>query len=261
MSKISETTTAERSLELRRIADGGEIAFLIIPFSATEHMEEVTSLITQTLAEYDICCLRSDQRRMSDDLWENIRIYMHAADYGVAVFERVDTSDYNPNVSIEVGYMMALGTPLCLLKEKRLPRLPSDIAGKLYHEFDMLSRTTSIPTAVNQWASSLGIVRKGLVQQLSLPQFVVLPPGVGPKSLKRLLRPLLESDVLPEAELREASRLGSHSFARHIGYLRVNRLIVQAEEGQRPVGLTDSGKGYAEALFSGKAVSHVSDKT
>ena len=128
MTKISDTTAAERSLELRRLADGREIAFLIIPFSATEHMEEVTALITQVLAEYDICCLRSDHRRMSDDLWENIRIYMHAADYGVAVFERVDTSDYNPNVSIEVGYMMALGTPLCLLKEKRLPRLPTDIA-------------------------------------------------------------------------------------------------------------------------------------
>jgi len=261
MTKISETSATERSLELRRLADGGEIAFLIIPFSATEHMEEVTSLITQTLAEYDICCMRSDQRRMSDDLWENIRIYMHAADYGLAVFERVDTTDYNPNVSIEVGYMMALGTPLCLLKEKRLPRLPSDIAGKLYHEFDMLSRTDSVPSAVKEWASSLGIVRKELLQKQSQPQFVILPPGVGPKSLKRLLRPLLESDILLEAELREVSRLGSHSFSRHIGYLRVNRLIVQAEEGQRPVSLTDSGKKYADTLFSGKAVSHASDKT
>ena len=261
MTKISETSVAERSLELRRLADGRDIAFLIIPFSATDHMEEVTSLITQTLVEYDICCLRSDQRRISDDLWENIRIYMHAADYGVAVFERVDTSDYNPNVSIEVGYMMALGTPLCLLKEKRLPRLPSDIAGKLYQEFDMLSRTSSVPSAVNQWASSLGIVRKNLLQKQSKPQFVILPPGVGPKSLKRLLRPLLESDIIPEAELREVSRLGSHSFARHIGYLRINRLIVQAEEGQRPVSLTDSGKVYAAALFSGKAVADVSSNT
>ena len=68
MTKISETSVAERSLELRRHADGRDIAFLIIPFSATDHMEEVTSLITQTLVEYDICCLRSDQRRMSDDL-------------------------------------------------------------------------------------------------------------------------------------------------------------------------------------------------
>ena len=257
---MSDSTTAERSLELRRLADGREIAFLIIPFSATEHMEEVTSLITQTLADYDICCLRSDQRSMSDDLWQNTRIYMHAADYGVAVFERVDTSDYNPNVSIEVGYMMALGTPLCLLKEKRLPRLPSDIAGKLYHEFDMLSRTRSVPAAVKQWASSLDIIEKAVTQQQSWPQFVVLPPGVGPKSLKQLLRPLLDSDVLPEAELREASRLGSHSFARHMGYLRANRLIVQAEEGRRPVSVTESGKRYSQALFSGQAISHVSGK-
>ena len=141
------------------------------------------------------------------------------------------------------------------------PALALDIAGKLYHEFDMLSRTTSVPGAIKQWASSLGITAKGAPVQQTQPHFVVLPPGVGPKSLKRLLRPLLDADVVPEVELREVSRLGSHSFARHMGYLRANRLVVQAEEGRKPVSLTDSGKACAQALFSRQTVPHPSGET
>src|SRR3972149_7691887 len=144
----------EGVLKLRAEAGGRDVAFLMMPFSIPGPIEDLAKAVRSTLAGFEIACLRADDKAYSGDIWDNITIYMHAADYGVAGFGQIDTRNYNPNISIEVGYLMALGTPLCLLKERRLPQLPSDIAGKLYFEFDIFDPQTSIHSAIGRWASS-----------------------------------------------------------------------------------------------------------
>jgi hypothetical protein len=240
-------------LRLRADASGRDVALLIMPFPTGGPIEDLAELVRDALGEFDVVCMRADDKAYSDSLWDNIRIYMHAADYGIAIYEQVDTSNYNPNVSIEVGYMMALGTPLCLLKEKRLPRLPTDIAGKLYFEFDIFAAASSIRAAIARWASSVDL---SPVAERSLPpaspEFVVLPPGVGPRSLRRMLRPLMQADSLGEEDLRSESRLGAHSFSRHLGYLRASGLVVQAELAGRPARLTERGRAFYDGLTGGR---------
>lgn len=68
---------------------------------------------------------------------------MAACDLGVAVFEQLVEPDFNPNVSLEVGYMLAQKKKLLLLKERSLPRLSSDLVGHLYKEFDAGERYKS----------------------------------------------------------------------------------------------------------------------
>lgn len=245
----------EGVLSLRADAGGKPMAFLMMPLSSRDPIENLAKTVHAALAEFDVVCVRADDKAYSEDLWENIRIYMHAADFGVAIYERVETDDYNPNVSIEVGYMMALDTRVCLLKERRLPRLPSDIAGKLYYEFDIFEPQTSIRRAIAKWASSVGLSSRS--DRAAAPhdaQFIILPPGVGPKSLRRILKPLTESDWSRADELRVKSGLGGHSFSRHLGYLRAAQLIVEAELPGRPIKLTEVGKAYYAALVGGNVL-------
>lgn len=43
---------------------------------------------------------------------------MHGCEFGVAVFDRITEDDFNPNVTLEVGYMLGMGRNVLLLKDK-----------------------------------------------------------------------------------------------------------------------------------------------
>jgi len=40
---------------------------------------------------------------------------MHGSAFGIAIFERLTSDIFNPNVSLEVGYMMAMHKPILYL--------------------------------------------------------------------------------------------------------------------------------------------------
>ena len=77
--------------------------------------------------------------------------YIYGCGFGVAVFERIEAEEFNPNVSLEVGYMLALKKPVCLLKDKTLKTLHTDLVGKLYKEFDPQNPGKTIPDRISQW--------------------------------------------------------------------------------------------------------------
>ncbi|MCX5713215.1 MAG: hypothetical protein NT033_00025 [Candidatus Omnitrophica bacterium] len=90
--------------------------------------------------------LRADDKCYHDDLFPNILTYLWGCSIGIAVFERLEADEFNPNVSLEVGYMRALGKPICLLKDKTLRTLQTDLIGKLYTPFDPQNPEGSILT-------------------------------------------------------------------------------------------------------------------
>ena len=47
--------------------------------------------------------------------------------------------------------MFALNKPVCLLKEKTMKNLPTDIIGKLYKTFDLNDLEKSIENSINKW--------------------------------------------------------------------------------------------------------------
>ena len=110
--------------------------FIIMKFSETNLHKRILKAIKTCLDEHSIKGLRADDKDYSDELFRNIKIYMHGCEFGIAVFERLEKEDFNPNISFEIGYMNALGKPVCLLKDKTLKALHTDIVGKLYKEFD-----------------------------------------------------------------------------------------------------------------------------
>ena len=72
----------------------------------------------KTLAKHNITALRADDKQYMDDLFPNVRVYLHGSDFGIAIFDRIIQDDFNPNVSLEVGYMLGMGKNILLLKIK-----------------------------------------------------------------------------------------------------------------------------------------------
>jgi hypothetical protein len=126
-------------------------AFIMMQFAQTETHNKIVATIKKALAPIGITALRADDYQYHDDIFPNVKNYMHGCAFGIAVFERIENEVFNPNVSLEVGYMLALGKPICYLKDKSLKNLPTDLISKLYREFDTHAVETTLPTPLLKW--------------------------------------------------------------------------------------------------------------
>jgi protein-tyrosine-phosphatase len=113
------------------------------------------------LEGYSLSLIRADLKQFKPTLWDNVKCCMDASNYGIAVFEQIDERDINPNISLELGYMLSQGKKCLLLKEKRVPTLPSDLVGHLYRNFDSYDIEKTIKHEVENWLKSdLGYRKK-----------------------------------------------------------------------------------------------------
>jgi len=130
-------------------------AFLMMRFEKSEICETITDKIKDICRSYNIEAIRADDKRYSEDLFTNIQTYMHGCGFGIAVFE----TEFNPNVSLEVGYMIALRKNVCLMKDETLQLLPSDLIGRLYEPFNTL-QLEQIQVLLEKWFIEKEIVHK-----------------------------------------------------------------------------------------------------
>lgn len=152
----------KESLERFRVdhPDPLKVAFLMMRFGKTKAHENIVSGIRRALDPLGIAVVRADDKQYHDDLFPNVLTYVYGSGIGIAVFERIETEEFNPNVALEVGYMFALRKPVCLLKERTLKTLHADLVGKLYRVFDSLDPINTIPLELSQWLRDKGL-RKG----------------------------------------------------------------------------------------------------
>jgi hypothetical protein len=139
--------------------DPSRVAFIMMQFGKTRMHMEITQAIRDTLASYGIAGLRADDKEYHEDLFPNVQTYIHGCNFGVAVFERLQGDEFNPNVALEVGYMRALRKPLCLLRDSTVKTLPTDLVGKLYKTFDTQNAATSIPQVLTKWMEDHDMVK------------------------------------------------------------------------------------------------------
>ena len=134
--------------------------FVMMRYVDTSQFVAIEDSIRRALRSFGLIGRLAKDRAISDDLWENTRLYMMNAGYGIAVFEEIDRRDFNPNISLELGYMYALGRRCLLLKDKRMARLPTDTCGKIYKDFDTFDVGGSISAQVEAWCEvDLGLTR------------------------------------------------------------------------------------------------------
>jgi hypothetical protein len=133
--------------------------FLMMRFRSEPQYAEVHKAIVDGLAAYGLNVIRADDKDYTGDLWDNVCVCMIGCRFGIAVFEEIDVREFNPNVALELGFMFAHGKRCLLLKDRRMPRMPTDVIGKLYKEFDTYSISASIQLALDNWARDLGVAR------------------------------------------------------------------------------------------------------
>jgi hypothetical protein len=134
--------------------------FLVMPFSETKSHRQIADVLRRTMRANGFNLVRADDHAYSEDLLTNVQAYLHGCRFGIAVFERILSNDFNPNVSLEVGYLLALRKPICLLKERTLPRLPSDLVGRLYVEFDNQDIDGTLPPIIERWLRTRHLLRR-----------------------------------------------------------------------------------------------------
>ena len=138
--------------------DPRKVAFLMMKYGKTKAHENIVEGIRQALAPQGIVALRADEKDYHADLYPNILTYLHGCGFGIAVFERIEQEEFNPNVSLEVGYMIALEKRVCLLKDRTLPKLHTDLVSKLYKEFDPQDPIASIPPVLTKWMKDWHVI-------------------------------------------------------------------------------------------------------
>lgn len=138
--------------------DPSKIAFIVMQFGKTRIHEEIMESVKTELNKYGIVGLRADDYRYHDDLLYNVLTYVYGCGFGVAIFERIEKEEFNSNVAFEVGYLMALSKPVCLLKDQTIKVLQTDLIGKLYEPFDPQNAIESISVGLRKWLEHKGII-------------------------------------------------------------------------------------------------------
>ena len=128
-------------------------AFILMKFGSSAAHSDILSIIQDSLKPHKIIALRADMKEYHADLFSNVQTYIHGCTFGIAVFERIEADEFNPNVSLEVGYMMALKKPICFLKDKSLKSLHTDLVARLYRAFDTHDPRKDIPQHLTAWLS------------------------------------------------------------------------------------------------------------
>lgn len=126
---------------------------------SAEHLA-ISSAIVSTLEDYGLVAARADRDIKDDELWSNVHQCMDSAHYGVAVFDTIGGEALSPNVSLELGYMLAQRKRCLLLRETGVPLLPADLAGHLCRPFDARHAAESVPNAVRAWLGELDLAKR-----------------------------------------------------------------------------------------------------
>jgi hypothetical protein len=132
--------------------------FLIMRFATKKPYGKIVEALKKICHDHGLVLVRADDHEFHADLWPNVQTYLHGCGFGIAVYERIDTDEPNANVGLEVGYMLAMGKPVLLLRDQSLKTLQADLVGKLYKPFDTHDPEESLPGQVKKWLSDYGFI-------------------------------------------------------------------------------------------------------
>ncbi|MDX2465617.1 MAG: hypothetical protein QNK31_14035 [Porticoccus sp.] len=131
--------------------------FLIMRFRDEKPFPEIVSTLKDLCEDNGLNLLRADDREYTSDLWDNVMTYMYSCSSAIAVFDEINYREFNPNVALEVGFMLSKGRPVLLLKDQAISAMPTDIIGKTYRPFNTYDPLASLPPQVIKWINDYGL--------------------------------------------------------------------------------------------------------
>ena len=136
--------------------------FVMMPFrqGRDERYEAIERILRTELRKHGFRAWLASDRTLAPQLWDNVASFLLACKYAVAVFTRIERDnrieqEFNPNVSLELGFCLSRGRRILILKDSALKRLQTDLVGHLYEEFDLNQVSRQLPRIVRRWAKSI----------------------------------------------------------------------------------------------------------
>jgi hypothetical protein len=137
--------------------------FVMMPFrqQKDERFENIEQIIRAELKKKGFRAWLASDKTLSPQLWDNVASFLLACKYGIAVFTRdergtqIAVEEFNPNVSLELGFFISRGKKVLILKDSALPRLPTDLLGHLYQEFDLNQVNRHLPKIIKAWVNEI----------------------------------------------------------------------------------------------------------
>jgi hypothetical protein len=136
--------------------------FVMMPFrqNRDERYEGIERVLRAELKRAGFRAWLASDRQLAPQLWDNVAAFLLACKYAVAVFTRIERDnrieeEFNPNVSLELGFCLSRGRDVLILKDSALKRLQTDLVGHLYEEFDLNQVSRQLPRIVRRWAKAM----------------------------------------------------------------------------------------------------------
>ena len=139
---------------------GHNVAFIIMPFG--KKTSKAYKIVKDFFEKKSIKVVRADEKNFTGEVWSNVKLYMDCCKYGIALFNQFLRTDktgevFNPNVVLEVGYMLAQGKSVCILKDKSLKNFISDLIPKYYYEYSKRKMGETINNKLQEWIDNENI--------------------------------------------------------------------------------------------------------
>jgi hypothetical protein len=160
MSSVTRQSLQPYVQGFRQKHRGEYTVFVMMRFATTLIHATLFETIRDELQKLGLCAVRADEENLAPELWTNVQACLLGADAGIVIFDNVSVRGQpplgiNPNVSVELGYLMGLDKPWLMLKDKYLETMPVDLGGIIYRPFDGSNPGPDVRKAVRTWAEGL----------------------------------------------------------------------------------------------------------
>jgi protein-tyrosine-phosphatase len=248
--------------------------FVMMPFQAPA-ADQIYNAARDAIEHYGLVALRADQRQFSPWLWWNVVTYMFGSSYGIAIYQPEGKVPFNPNVSIEAGFMLARGVPVLLLANKKLKSRPVDFSGRTFRPFDPEDIARTVHDVVSDWIEhdisyyshegkklitfvSLGgtcrcVMAKAILSDRLQRKGVMTAVVEAAAAADPVQTEISPSAVIALEEIGCGAWIEHHRPRKMCQYLRdKSDLIIALTDS--PIGVTDSKKVVTDRVLFGAAV-------
>lgn len=136
-----------------------EIGFLIRKFESRNDRDALITTIRNSFREKGLKLVDASEKSLQQETWRNIKEFLDNCAFGVVIidsFSPNDNNEFNPNIFLEIGYLLARGKNLLILIQNSLERkLPTDVKPFLYTTFDSQDIDSySLKVKIHKWITN-----------------------------------------------------------------------------------------------------------
>ena len=132
-----------------------KMGFLIRKFEERDDRNRLVNTVRETFRQKGFTIVDASEKTLHPEAWGNVREFLEHCSFGVIIIDNLSpyTAGFNPNVFLEIGYLLALKKNILILIQNSLAQtLPTDIKPFIYTSFDSQDlETASLKNNIIKW--------------------------------------------------------------------------------------------------------------